>query len=402
MSNVAVASSPAELAKLSELIDSIYQTATEPQHWNRVLSQIAAWVDAPKGLLFTPLVAPSNGGYYFVHNLPDALMQLWATKYEKEDTVAIRSIERGFAYEGNVFMADEVLPHDEYLQSVLYRELNSKYDIEHRLFGIIFGLGTPGNQQTPWAVCSFYRGLNEGPFAEEQRSKLKLLVPHLSRALGVMSRLRDAELKAAASLASLEYLSTGVLLFRADGIVLFANRTARRIMEAEDGLGMQLRHNDSALGTVIADDSATHNQLIAAIRNAVAPDPMHTEHFSHAVVVPRPSGQQPYTINLSSLAPQNEFGCGPEMPRAIAFITDSAEPVRLDAGLLKRTYALTPAEIRVAELMAECLTVNETAEKLNLSSSTVKAQLQSIYDKTNTNNRARLMKLLMSLARLDC
>jgi DNA-binding CsgD family transcriptional regulator len=65
---------------------------------------------------------------------------------------------------------------------------------------------------------------------------------------------------------------------------------------------------------------------------------------------------------------------------------------------MRQTYGLTPAEIRVAEMLAECLTVDETAERLGISRSTVKAHQQNIYEKTNTNSRAKLMKLLMSLA----
>ena len=393
-----VVSSQVELARFSGLLDSIYQAATEPNYWNKILPQIAEWVEAPKGLLFTPLVAPASGGYYFSHGMPEAMMQLWATKYEKKDIWAIRGVERGLLFEGNVMLGEEILPTEEFRSSEIYLELLSKYDVTHLLSSIVFGLGTPGTQQTPWAVCAFYRGLNDGPFFEVQRDKLKLLVPHISRALGVMMRLRDAELRAASSLAALENVGGGVLLFRPDGVLTFANRVARRILEAEDGLGVQLRHNDSALGHLFAEDSRAHSVLTAAIRNAVTPDPLRTEHFSHAILVPRTSGRQAYAINFSTLSAHNEFGSSVDAACAIAFLTDSAEPIRLDAELLKQTYGLSPAEIRVAEKMAECLTVSEAAEQLSLSGSTVKAQLQSIYDKTNTNSRPRLMRLLMSLA----
>lgn len=72
----------------------------------------------------------------------------------------------------------------------------------------------------------------------------------------------------------------------------------------------------------------------------------------------------------------------------------------MDGELLKKTYGLTPAEIRLAGTLTECQTVEETAEHLGISKHTAKSQLKSIYMKTNTNNRAKLMRLLVSLSQL--
>ena len=86
------------------------------------------------------------------------------------------------------------------------------------------------------------------------------------------------------------------------------------------------------------------------------------------------------------------------MPRVIVFITDSATPVAVDGALLQHTYGLTPAEIRVAVAMAEGLTVEEAATQLGVMPSTVTSQLKQVYAKTGTDNRAKLVKLMMSVA----
>lgn len=389
-------SSTAELARLSELIDTIYQGATEPSRWGSILPAVTDWVGAERGLLHTPLNTPDDGGFYFTHEISETMAQLWLTKYRTQDVWAARSIERGLIYEGNIVNGDDEVPFEELSRTEIYRDFLSKYDMPHLLSGIVFGLSSP--QTTPYVVCSLIRGLGPGRFTHYQRDRLAILVPHLSRSLGVMTRLRDMELKAAASTAALDRLNAGVLLFGARGQVCFANRAARRILEEEDGLRLQHRFGDSSLGEIVAE--RCHDTLAASIRSAVSPDILHAAHFSRAVAVPRPSGRQDYMLNFSSLAAHNEFGSGADAPRAIMFITNSAEPVTLDIELLKKTYGLTPAEVRVAETLAECLTVEETAERLGVSRGTVKTQLQSIYVKTNTNNRAKLMRLIMSLAQL--
>lgn len=387
----------ADLARLSELIDSVYQAATDPSHWSVALPALADYVRAPKGLLFTPLHAPENGGYYFNHGIPESVMHLWGTRWHGEDILANTVVQRGLFVEGNVMCEDDVLPLAQLRAAPIYRELNHPNGIDHFLLGSVFGLTSLGGLPT---ALNFYRSGREGAFTCNEKDRLRIVLPHVSRAFGVMTRLRKADFRAAASLASLDRMASGVLLFDARGELSFANRAAHRILEEEDGL--QLRHmaGNSGLGEVVAAYRPAQEALSAAIRGAVSMDVLCTGHFSRAVAVARPSGRQDYTLNFSTLAAHNEFRTGLDVPRAIAFITDSAEPVRLDAGLLNKTYGLTPAEIRVAEMLPECLTVDETAKRLGISRGTVKAHQQRIYEKTNTNSRAKLMKLLVSLAQV--
>ncbi len=388
-----------ELVRLSELIDFIYQGATDPAHWNNVLPAIAEWVDAPRGMLITPQHAPGNGGFCFLHNTPEHFFQLLATKYLGQDIWTNRAIERGLIYEGSVVIGDEdLIPFEELRRTDIYQNLFAPFDVAHLLTSVVFGPESPGSM--PWVACAWSRGVNDPGFSTFERERLRLLLPHISRSLGVMFRLRDMELRVASSLAALDLLSVGVLLFDERGLAAFANRAARRILDDEDGLQLRHRFGDSSLGEIASGDTRAQAALAGAIRSAVSPDIMGAAHFSRAVSVPRPSGRQDYILNFSSLAAGNEFGSGSDVPRAIAFITDNGEPIRLDGPLLRKNYGLTPAEIRLAELMAESLTVEEAAERLGVSRHTAKTQLQSVYMKTNTNNRAKLMRLIMSLSQV--
>lgn len=390
-----VASVSAELTQLSELIDHIYQGAIHPESWHASLPKIAHWVNARYGLLFTPIHTPDKGGFYFNHEIPESVMHLWATRWQGEDLIANTAVQQGLFVEGGIALGHEIVPYEQIQQSAIYRELNHPNGIDHHLIGVVFDFSSPNGIP---AVLTFYRSDDHGPFTEHEKARLGIVLPHVSRALGVMMRLRDAELRIAASLAALDRLSAGVLLLNAAGQVSFANRAALRIVEEDDGLQLRQLVNRDMPGELVADDPKAHVALSAAIRQAVSPDLLHTEHFSRAVLVPRFSGRQEYVLNFSSLPDHHEFGQGEDGPRAIVFITDSAEPIRLDGELLRKTYGLTPAEIRLAESLTECLTLDETAAALGLSRSTIKTQLQSIYLKTNINNRGKLMRLLMSLS----
>lgn len=295
---------------------------------------------------------------------------------------------------GLVVRDQELVTDEEFLASTVYRELMAPMNVGRVVGGIVFGTEDNGN---PSVVCACHRPF-DSPFAPQDANKLGLILPHLSRALGVMFRLRDAEFKVASSLAALDQLPNGMLLFGSDGDVVFANRAAKRILDQEDGLRLRNRPGKRDSADVLAAGDRIQDLLDTAIREAIAPDILSTSHFSRAVAISRPSGNSPYVLNFSSLPAQNEFGVGSASPRAIAFLADSAKPIRVNVDLLKSTYGLTAAEIRTAELVAEGCSLEEVSQQLDVSVNTLKTQLKHIYDKTGTNNRARLVKLLMALA----
>ena len=392
--------STTELAGLSDLVELIYQAATEPSRWDVILPAIASWVGASCAMMFTPLTLVENGGFLFNHAVPESIAKFWWAHYYTQDLWATRFIARGLTTEGNVLSGDDVMSFEELSHTDIYRDHLSMHDTVHLLSGIVHGNKTP--QTNPYAVCRFLRGVKDGAFTSAERERLAILIPHISRSLGVMVRLRDAELSIAASLSSLDHLSAGVLLFDAGGLVSFANRAALLIMAEGDGLKLQHPFACSTLRHLIAADRVAQDALACAINSAIALNIQYTTNFSHAVLVPRLSGKQAYTISFSSLAAQNKFGSGTgtDAPFAIAFIADNTSQTHLDANMLQKTYGLSKAEVRVAALLTECLTVAESAKRLGLSIGTVKTQLQSIYIKTNTNSHSKLMKLIISLSQL--
>ena len=128
----------AELARLGELIDNIYQGATEPDCWNAILPKIADWVGAKFGLLFTPLHPPDNGGFYFNHGIPESVMHLWSTRWHGEDILANAVVQRGLFIENRVLLGEEIVPFEQMQQAPIWRELNHPNQIDHFLVGFLF------------------------------------------------------------------------------------------------------------------------------------------------------------------------------------------------------------------------------------------------------------------------
>lgn len=384
----------AELTSLSKLIDLIYQGAVDAETWGKVPRAVGEWMEGISCLIFTPLHPPEHGGFMVTHNLSPQTMELWASKYYVHDIWAQRALERHLVFTGNVMRDQDLITEEEFLGSAIWQDFLAPLDIGRLVTGIVFS--GEDHLQMP-VICTCHRPFGT-PYTEQDAEKLRLILPHLSRALGVMLRLRDAEFRVAASLTALDRLPNGILLFNADGEVTFANQAASRILAQEDGLRLHNPHGTKAQSTLLASNQQNQALLNDAIREALNADIYSARHFSHTISIARPSGKAPFTFHFSSLSAHNEFGLGDEAPRAIAFLADSASPLRLNVELLKATYGLTVSEIRAAEHVANGDSVEEAARKLNVSVNTVKTQLAQLYDKTGTHNRAKLVKLLLAFA----
>jgi DNA-binding CsgD family transcriptional regulator len=391
------ATSHAELSRLSALIELIYEGTTRLDAWEWSLASICDWLGARDAIIFTPFHAPDIGGFIVSHNMSPAMLELWGTKYLPYDIWAQRCMEKGLVTTGVVLRDQQIVTEQEFLSSVIYRELLAPAGIGRVLTGIVFG----GSDNRGVAVaCSCHRRFAD-PFTEEDAGKFELLLPHISRAMGVMSRLRDAEFRVATSLAALDRLPTAVLLFGADGAVSFANAAAHRALKGRDGLYLRPRWGKSDEVELRAETTSGQQALAQSVRDAISPGAGSIKHFSRAVVISRPSGKPPLLLHFSSLPRENEFGAGTAAPRAIAFLSNCDNKVRLSLDVMKSAYGLTQAECRVAQLIAEGCTNEELVDRLQITINTVKTQLRQIYSKTNTRNRARLVKLLMAFAISD-
>jgi DNA-binding CsgD family transcriptional regulator/PAS domain-containing protein len=387
-----------ELVRLSDLIGLIYEGATDPSRWVKdILPAVAEYIEAPACFLFTALHTPQNGGYFFIHGIAQEQVDLYANKYHNEDVWTIAAAERKLGYEGNIIFGDELVPREQLLESKIYKEcLSRDKNMASMMTSLIFGL--EANNSMPTAF-SFFRGLHHPAFGEEDRARMHLVLPHLSRSLGVMQRLRSAELAVASTLSALDRLSHGVLLIDGNGIVAFANRSAQRMFKDGDGLRLCKLSHSRALGELIAEDAAASQEIAEVISATLNRDPYDTPHFSNCVTVARTSGVASYTLQFSALGDHNEFGGDTGAYAAIVFITDGAQEIEIDPALLQSAYGLTPAEARVSVTLLESSSAQEVSAKLGTSPNTVNTQIKNIYAKLGVDTRTRFVKLLLGLAR---
>jgi DNA-binding CsgD family transcriptional regulator len=86
-----------------------------------------------------------------------------------------------------------------------------------------------------------------------------------------------------------------------------------------------------------------------------------------------------------------------ERPAALIVLTDpDARPTSRES-VLRALYELTPAECRMAGLLAAGFTIANAANSMNVSTLTARTQLKAIFRKTGTNRQAELVRLVLGL-----
>ena len=388
-----------ELERLSDLIGFIYRGATDPSLWPEIVEDASRWLGSPKGMLYTPLHGPEQGGIYFQHGLSDFFLELYKAKYQAVDMWTNQVVRLGLFKEGNVMLGTELVPHDTLLKSDWYRDCLRVGDIARLLTSAVFGLSgweaDPRTADMPTA-CSFYRGDDGEDYSEVERRKLALLLPHISRSLGVMARLRMKDLQMASSLSAIDRLPLAVVLMSRSGDVVFANRSATSMLAHTDILRLERSPSGRGLGRLVAKAPSVNRQIEKAL--STASRITDVLHFSSVIRVPGTQPGQAWSIQLSRLSPTNDFSANGELPEIIAFLTDPGQPIRMAPGLLCRTYGLTPAEERVAVAATAAGPLEELAETLLLRVNTIKTHLRQVYAKTGVRGRAELVRLVLGLA----
>ncbi len=386
-----------ELARLSQLIGLIYEGATDPTRWSRdIVPATADYLGAPCANLFTASRRLQDGGFCFHRGLTQDRVDLFMGQYLHDNPWALAAAAKGLITSGNVILGQELLTTEQWFSSRVFTECLGRARIaEQMMAGVIFGLES---QDVMGTVYAAYRSLDDPVYNEDDRARMQLLLPHISRSLGVMQRLRSADLTVATTLAALDRLPSGAVLLDGAGRVSFANQAAQRMLDQGEGLYLRKHSRDAGLGALDARDPAPGRAIAAAVHATLRRDPYDTPHFSRSVVVPQPSGRGHYTLQFSALGNLNEFGGGHSGHAAIVFITDGAQKPRIDPATLRSAYGLTAGEARAAIATLEHVSAKEVARVLDVSPNTVRSQMQRVYAKLGVDTRARFVKLMLGLA----
>lgn len=213
-------------------------------------------------------------------------------------------------------------------------------------------------------------------------SWLRLIAPHLRRAVEISGMLDDATAAAESFSAALDATNSGVVIVDLDGRILHANAAAQPMLVAGDpirevGGRLQLR------------DELVAGQLMGAIRGVT--DEAALGRRGLGIPTRRLDGSA-LTATVMPLERRTSRG-GVSARAAAAVLIATSAPLELPAGALSLLYDLTPAEVRVFELVIEGKSNVAIARALGVSPSTVKTHMNRMFDKLGVRTRLELVRI---------
>lgn len=233
------------------------------------------------------------------------------------------------------------------------------------------------------SVC-LHRHESSRPLTEDDMDGLRLLAPHLRRAITISGLLDVAADTATTFQAALNATASGVVLVATDMRLLYANDAAAAMLRANDpvltlGGKLALRHE------------LVPGQLEAAVRSA-SEDEAHLGRRGIGIPTRLRNGA-PISINVMPLDRRSSRGGMGSAATAAVFIANAAAPIEMPSDAMQLLYELTPAEERVFELIVAGHTTGEIAQTLGILPGTVRSQLLRVFDKTGRHTRADLVRL---------
>lgn len=84
--------------------------------------------------------------------------------------------------------------------------------------------------------------------------------------------------------------------------------------------------------------------------------------------------------------------------RALLLLNEISRPKKGEWQMFGRAFALTPAEARLAALLATGCSLEDAGDALGITRETARSRIKAIFQKTDTNRQGQLVALLASLA----
>ena len=363
-----------EWEALSHLIGRIYEAAIDPTQWDDTLALIAATLGPAEwdvAMLLWERSSPASGRFVAAAGVGPIIRDVYCSTFAGRNPWSVRIGQQPI---GRVVDTFEIMSRSELIEHPIYTNFFHAWDMD-RAVGVILDRKGPERLGLimPGRAGRDLTGLMRG---------LRLLAPHLQRAVRIGRLLGEANLRAEAAESALNSAPVAVVTLRADLTVVNANDKARTLARAG-----WLTRGDQRFRFI---DRAADRQLLE-LGQARPP-------ATAAFVATGPDGETLAVLG-ARLADQVARTLGGDIEGAAIILTigiGQRAPL-LQVDRLTAWYGLTPAEGRLTAALASGVQVGDYAALRSVSLNAVRFLLKAIYRKTGAANQAQLVAAVRSL-----
>jgi DNA-binding CsgD family transcriptional regulator len=362
---------------LQRLLPRIYETGSGD--WDTLLDEITRFLEGSAVALVSHDFKHNLGSILSARGYNPKLLPAYALHHARQNVWLAR--ERDYRPPGTIHIGEHLVPEHQLLRTKFYDEWLRPQDLHHRLCAVL------SREHAIAVFLETMRPRQQAAFGHDDIERLRLLLPHLQRALRVHRRMAELELERDAALRALDQLPWGVMLVDEHRNRLRANRHAQEILVAGDGL--MARGN--TLRAELADETARLDRLLSRALDRSAPQ---GSNAGGTLSITRPSGAHPLSVVVVPLHIKIE-ALGERGPIAAIFVTDPDIPLASNEQHLRELYALTAGEARLASCLLQGKSVDEAAATMGITVNTARAYLKRIYNKTGVRRQPELVRLLL-------
>jgi DNA-binding CsgD family transcriptional regulator len=369
--------------RISSLIGAIYDCVITPERWTGVLEEIRREFGFATGVLSVVSLTNMRAGVNAVSGTDSAQMAQNGVEYGADIVELWGGVDRIQQYPlGEPIVQSQAVPHE-----VIF---GNRYYLEWALpKGLFDAVGvTLVRDKTMVGNVIFSQHQSVGAIDDAQVSALRLLAPHIRRAVTISNLFDMKTVEAATFAATVETLTVGVILVDEISKIIHTNAAATAMLAAGDPIVVRQ-------GRIAVQSPTTTSTLQSAIAQA-AKDEATLGQKGIGIPIPRPSGD-PLVIHVLPLRRGDMRSGLIQRAAAALFVASASGPPQLPHDALVQLYDLTPAEIRIFELICEGQTLAAISALLGIASSTVKSHLFHVFEKTGCRRQIDLVRLAKSL-----
>lgn len=226
-------------------------------------------------------------------------------------------------------------------------------------------------------------------FDDRDRTTLRLLAPHLRRAMLIGGLLDEGKYALQLYRDLMDRIATGIMIVAETGKLVFANAAADRMLSQ----GKNIAARVGMLSPTSLPHKVGFEEAIARACSGVDSD---LGLRGNGIPLPGTDGSAAVCYVLPLGKSDRRRALGPGM--AAVFVSTNAHGIPPAVEVLSSLSGLTTREARIALMIADGSTANEAAASLGISINTVRTHIANVFEKTGVNSQQGLIKFVSGLS----
>lgn len=362
---------------IDRLIGQIYECALDPSRWNATIEQIrltlcpAEWRTA---FLMLERRNPPSAKFIAWTNVGPGVESMYSTVFAYNNPWSQQTWP---ARNGQLIDTDDILPREELRKTGLYKNFLAAMNVDRTLCLML-------DRRDGERLGLLLIGPGDADLTLLRRG-LRVLGPHIQRAVRISHRIASLEVAAGAARAAANRSRYALISLDKDFNILSVNDRVAHYKTT--GL------ITTAGGKLTFVDPASQQKLVA-----MGSSPSRDDPAFHATDI---AGQEHPVLGML-IKPKTIPYIGGAIPDAAMIVTigsGAGEGPVLGIDRLAQWFGLTPTEARVVDALVEGQTPQDYASRNGVSVNAVRFHLKHIFLKTETASQAQLIARIANMPR---